>query len=58
MKDAGRTAMGFQLKRLCDEFLLGALADRGFLPGHGFPTHVVQFVTNSPAWRMATADRA
>jgi hypothetical protein len=46
-RDAARTAMGIQLKRLCDEFLLGALADRGFLPGHGFPTHVVQFVTNS-----------
>jgi superfamily II DNA/RNA helicase len=58
MRDAARTAMGFQLKRLCDEFLLGALADRGFLPGHGFPTHVVQFVTNSPAWRFPTADRS
>ena len=58
VRDAARTAMGFQLKRLCDEFLLGALADRSFLPGHGFPTHVVQFVTNSPAWRMPAADRS
>jgi len=31
------------LKRQCDEFLLSDLADRGFLPGHGFPNHVVSF---------------
>ena len=34
-------AIEMHLRRLCDEFLLGDLADRGFLPGHGFPNHVV-----------------
>ena len=29
---------------MCGEFLLGSLADRGFLPGHGFPTDVVSFM--------------
>ena len=33
-----------ELKRLCGEFLLSSLADRGFLPGHGFPNNVVTFV--------------
>jgi hypothetical protein len=41
---AAKKAVGFQLARLCGEFLLSDLADRGFLPGHGFPTNVVQFV--------------
>ena len=45
-KDAARSAMAVQLRRLCEDFLLGALAERGFLPGHGFPTHVVQFLTD------------
>ncbi|PAQ12106.1 DEAD/DEAH box helicase [Mesorhizobium temperatum] len=31
------------LKRLCSEFLLADLSDRGFLPGHGFPNNVVSF---------------
>lgn len=44
IKDAGRSRMGVELKRLCEEFLLSALADRGFLPGHGFPTGVVTFL--------------
>ncbi|KKZ86596.1 DEAD/DEAH box helicase [Rhizobium phaseoli] len=44
MNDAGKSRMGMELKRLCDEFLLSALADRGFLPGHGFPTGVVTFL--------------
>ena len=43
-RDAARKAIGFQLKRLCGEFLLSDLANRGVLPGHGFPTAVVQFV--------------
>jgi hypothetical protein len=33
-----------QLKRLCLDYLLSALAKRGVLPGHGFPTDVVSFV--------------
>lgn len=48
LKEAGKTRMGIELKRLCEEFLLSALADRGFLPGHGFPTGVVTFVPHKP----------
>lgn len=44
MKEAGRARMSLELQRLCGEFLLSALADRGFLPGHGFPTNVVTFI--------------
>jgi len=33
-----------QLKRLCQDYLLSVLANRGVLPGHGFPTDVVSFV--------------
>jgi len=43
-RDSARKSLGFQLKRMCDEYLLGELADRGVLPGHGFPTAVVPFV--------------
>jgi len=43
-RDAARKSLGFQLKRMCGEYLLGELADRGVLPGHGFPTAVVPFV--------------
>lgn len=32
-----------QLRRLCEDYLLGVLAQRGFLPSHGFPTGVVSF---------------
>ncbi|MBB3967232.1 DEAD/DEAH box helicase [Rhizobium metallidurans] len=48
VKEAGKSRMGMELKRLCDEFLLSALADRGFLPGHGFPTGVVTFLPHKP----------
>lgn len=43
-RESARKAIGFQLTRLCGEFLLSDLSNRGFLPGHGFPTAVVQFV--------------
>lgn len=43
-RDVARKAIGFQLQRLCGEFLLSDLSDRGVLPGHGFPTAVVQFI--------------
>nr|WP_246748148.1 DEAD/DEAH box helicase [Methylobacterium sp. SD274] len=43
-RDAARKALGMQVKRMCGEYLLGELADRGVLPGHGFPTAVVPFV--------------
>ena len=44
-KDTGgrKTALELQLRRLCGEFLLGDLSGRGFLPGYGFPTDVVNF---------------
>ncbi|MGO8236097.1 DEAD/DEAH box helicase [Rhizobium ruizarguesonis] len=48
VKDAGKSRMGMELTRLCEEFLLSALADRGFLPGHGFPTGVVTFLPHKP----------
>lgn len=44
VREAGQTRMGVELKRLCGEFLLSGLADRGFLPGHGFPSDVVSFL--------------
>ena len=44
LQEAGRSRMAIELRRMCGEFLLGSLADRGFLPGHGFPTDVVSFV--------------
>lgn len=44
LRDAGKSRMAVELRRMCGEFLLGSLADRGFLPGHGFPTDVVSFM--------------
>lgn len=44
LQDAGKSRMAVELRRMCGEFLLGSLADRGFLPGHGFPTDVVSFM--------------
>lgn len=35
------------LSRLCQEYLLRDLACRGFLPGHGFPTDVINLNVNS-----------
>jgi len=40
-------AIEIQLKRLRGEYLLGELANLGFLPGYGFPTDVVSFVTTT-----------
>ena len=40
-------AIGIQLKRLRGEYLLGELANLGFLPGYGFPTGVVSFITTT-----------
>jgi len=44
LHEAGKSRMAVELRRMCQEFLLGSLADRGFLPGHGFPTDVVTFM--------------
>jgi DEAD/DEAH box helicase domain-containing protein len=40
-------AIRIQLDRLRGEYLLGELATLGFLPGYGFPTNVVPFVTTT-----------
>lgn len=48
-KEAGKSRMAMELKRLCEDFLLSGLADRGFLPGHGFPTDVVSFIPGKEA---------
>jgi DEAD/DEAH box helicase domain-containing protein len=41
---AAQLAIHRQLERLRGEYLLGELATRGFLPGHGFPTGLVPFI--------------
>ena len=40
-------AINLQLERLRGEYLLGVLATLGFLPGYGFPTDVVPFITTT-----------
>lgn len=40
-------ALSVQIKRLEGEYLLRHLASEGFLPGYGFPLHVVPFVTTT-----------
>ena len=40
-------AVAIQLQRLRGEYLLGELANLSFLPGYGFPTDVVPFVTTT-----------
>jgi DEAD/DEAH box helicase domain-containing protein len=40
-------ALSVQIRRLEDEYLLRHLASEGFLPGYGFPLHVVPFVTTT-----------
>jgi DEAD/DEAH box helicase domain-containing protein len=57
-EDAQRKSVQLMLRRLCEDFLLGYLADRGFLPGHGFPTDVVQFVISSEKRRQEAAREA
>lgn len=42
-----RKAVEIQLRRVREEYLLRELALRNFLPGHGFPTQVVPFVTTT-----------
>ncbi|MGZ8217124.1 DEAD/DEAH box helicase [Methylomagnum sp.] len=40
-------AINLQLERIRKEYLLGELANRGFLPGYGFPTGVVSLLTTT-----------
>jgi len=42
-----KQAVDIQLQRLRDEYLLGELANLGFLPGYGFPTGVVSLITTT-----------
>lgn len=49
-------ARELQRKRLERGYLLGELAARGFLPSYGFPTDVVQFVTETAGERDAKSD--
>lgn len=51
----GRRSVEYQLKRLALDNLLKELAQRGVLPGHGFPTGVVPFVN---ADTLAADERA
>ena len=36
-------AVGYHVKRLSEEYLLRELANRGFLPAYGFPSHITPF---------------
>lgn len=36
-------AVNLRKERMSGEYLLGELTSRGYLPGHGFPTHIVAF---------------
>ncbi len=44
---SAQVAISRQLRRLLGEYLLKELARRGFLPGHGFPTHVLPLVNTT-----------
>ena len=46
-EQAAMKRLSIHLKRLCQDYLLSVLASRGVLPGHGFPTDVVSFVTRT-----------
>lgn len=41
-----RTSVEIMVKRMTREFLLRELTNRSLLPGHGFPTAVVPFITD------------
>lgn len=45
-----------QLKRIERDYLLAQLADSGFLPGYGFPTGVVQLITENRADKSTRDD--
>lgn len=49
VKNPAFLAVSRQLERHRGEYLLGELVRRGVLPGHGFPTGIVSFVTTSKA---------
>jgi hypothetical protein len=41
--DAAYKAIGYQKRRISEEYLLRELAGQGFLPAYGFPTHIAAF---------------
>lgn len=47
VQEAGKSRMAVELRRMCGEFLLGSLADRGYLPGHG----------SQPTWSRSCPER-
>lgn len=49
-------ARELQRKRLEQNYLLGELAGRGFLPSYGFPTDVVPFITETGAEKRRRKD--
>ena len=53
---AAMERLAIQLRRLCQDYLLSALARRGLLPGHGFPTDVVSFVIPTDPRSLTNAD--
>jgi len=55
---AAKTAIKFQAKRLCNEFLLKELANRSLIPGSGFPTAVVPFDTYCKSYKRNRLDDA
>lgn len=42
--EAANKGLVIRLRRMCEDYVLGVLSGRGFLPSHGFPTGVVPFV--------------
>lgn len=56
--DPAAKAIGFQKRRLADEYLLRELATQGFLPGYGFPTSIASFdnTTVSAAKKLPATD--
>lgn len=46
VSDAARKSIENTVRQMCREFLLRELANRSLLPGHGFPTAVVPFITD------------
>lgn len=46
VSDVARKSIENTVRRMCREFLLKELANRSLLPGHGFPTSVVPFITD------------
>lgn len=56
--DPAVKAIGFQKRRLADEYLLRELATQGFLPAYGFPTSIASFdnTTVTAAKRLPSTD--